>query len=159
MQIAQIAPFNVAGRLIKIDRVVIHAMAEYIDLEPHDLHAVDYLRTTQLNAHAFVTPSGVVLQTAADLDLVYHARGYNNNSLGIEFLVAGVHTYHSFTRAIEKDWIGVIQYNAGVQYVRQWLDTHNLTSLHVEQHSTLSPGRKVDPGKGFPWAQFINDIT
>ena len=50
MQIAQIQPFNVAGKRKNVTRIVIHALAEYLDLEPWDLHAVDFLRSTQLNA-------------------------------------------------------------------------------------------------------------
>ena len=158
MQIAQIQPFNVAGKRKNVTRIVIHALGEFIDLEPWDLHAVDFLRSTQLNAHALIAPSGTVLRTAADMDVVYHAKGFNMDSIGIEFLVSGVHTYGSFVQAIAQEWLTSAQYDAGVQLVQDLLAKHSITHQQVKQHSTLSPGRKVDPGAGFPWYRFQRDI-
>jgi len=67
-------------------RIVIHAMGEYIDTEPVDYHAVDWLRKLGLSAHAFITPSGVVIRGRKDAQGAYHAKGYNAGSLGVEFL-------------------------------------------------------------------------
>ena len=136
-------------------RIVVHAMGEYIDTEPIDYHAVDWLRKLGLSAHAFVTPSGVVVRSRKDEQGAYHAKGHNSGSLGVEFLVPGLHTYATFVAAIKKKYLTKPQYEAGVEAVKRWKDRYELTT--IVRHSDLSPDRKVDPGKGFPWERFLSD--
>ena len=137
-------------------RIVIHAMGEFIDTATDDFHAVEFLRHLGLSAHAFVTPSGVVVRSRRDDEGAYHAKGYNTGSLGVEFLVPGLHTYGSFVDAIAVEYLTAAQYAAGVALVQEWIDTHAISKM--DRHSTLSPGRKVDPGAGFPWEQFQEDV-
>ena len=47
-------------------RIVVHAMGEFIDIEPEDYSAVEFLRKLGLSAHAFITPSGVVIRSRRD---------------------------------------------------------------------------------------------
>lgn len=141
----------------KPKRIVVHAMAEFIDTEPHDYYAVDWLRKLGLSAHAFVTPSGVVIRSREDEQGAFHAKGFNQDSLGVEFLVGGIHTYPTFLDAIKKKYLTPAQYKAGVELVGNWLDMYKIKKL--DQHSVLSPGRKADPGKGFPWEKFLKDVN
>lgn len=136
-------------------KIIVHAMAEYIQTDPHDYHAVDWLRKLGLSAHAFVTPSGVIIRSREDEQGAFHAKGFNSDTLGIEFLVPGVHTYVTYIEAIKKRYLTTAQYSAGVELIQSWKTQHNISA--IDRHSDLDPGRKVDPGKGFPWERFLQD--
>jgi AmpD protein len=155
MQIAEI-PLP-AGRSHQAPkRIVVHAMGEFIDTDDVDYHAPDWLRKLGLSAHAFVTPSGVIIRSRPDGKGAYHAKGYNTDSLGVEFLVPGLHTYGTFIEAIKGPYLTNAQYDAGVELVRDWCALWNIEN--IDRHSDLSPGRKADPGDGFGWDAFLRDV-
>lgn len=135
--------------------IVIHAMGEYIN-DPDPELAVDFLDRLGLSAHALVLPSGDVMMCRRPDQGAYHARGFNRDSLGIEFLVEGAHDYGTFIKKIAKKWVTKEQWSAGVELVRHWKQTYNITD--VQRHSDISPGRKVDPGKGFEWDKFLQQV-
>ena len=132
-------------------------MAEFIDADPADYYCVEWLRKLGLSAHAFVTPSGVIIRSREDKQGAYHAKGFNKNSLGIEFLVPGLHTYTTFLKAMREEYLTSDAYIAGVEIVRIWINQHGIDQ--IAKHSGLSPDRKSDPGVGFPWDKFLNDVT
>lgn len=134
------------------DRIVLHAMSEYIE----GLYAVDFLKNIGLSVHAMITPDGTIIRCRDDNEGAYHAKGFNTNSLGVEFLVKGQHTYNSFLTAIQKPYLSKEQYEAGVYLVKSWMKEYDITK--VQEHSYLSPRRKFDPGPGFPKIQFSKDI-
>lgn len=139
-------------------RIVIHSMAEYVvDGNKTAWHAPDFLRHIGLSVHALVSPSGEIIRCRSDNEGAYHAKGFNVNSLGVEFLVKGQHDYDSFLNQIKKDYITKLQYQAGVELVKEWIWLYNITQ--IDRHSDLSPERKYDPGDGFPWNQFLKDIA
>ncbi len=133
------------------DQIIIHAMSEYIG----GVHAVDFLKNIGLSAHAFVTPDGKIIRSRHDHQGAYHAKGYNTNSLGVEFLVEGDHTYYKFLDAIQKTYLTNIQYRAGVFLIKRWLSKFNIAQIST--HRYLSPVRKFDPGPGFPLKAFEKD--
>ena len=137
--------------------IVVHAMGEFI-LDPHPIHATDFLVKLGLSAHALVSPKGDVYVCRDDDQGAYHARGYNQNSLGIEFLVAGHHDYSSFIEKIKSPWVAEEQLEAGIEAVRSWVQAYDIPQNKVVRHSDISPGRKVDPGAGFPWGRFIEEV-
>lgn len=147
-------------------RVIVHAMAEYIDLdaqtaarfglEAGPLHALLFLQAARLSAHALVTPSGSVLLTREDTHQAWHARGHNQNTLGVEFLVPGAHNYSSFLDAIKSDYVTDEAYNAGLELVREWTDAFDIRE--VTTHRDVDPKRKQDPGDGFPFDRFVADL-
>lgn len=138
--------------------IVVHAMAEFLptaDGEEHE-HASAFLENVQLSAHALVEPDGTIIRLREDGEGAYHAKGFNTDSLGIEVLLAGQHNYDTFGKAIAAPWVQGGQYLALVYQCQQWLALHKIE--RVVRHSDLSPGRKIDPGAGFPWEKFLKDI-
>lgn len=134
------------------DTVVVHAMGEYIGRD----HAVLFLNKLKLSAHALIAPDGSVYRCRRDDQRAWHARGHNTNSLGIEFLVPGEHDYSSFLSAIKNPYLTDAQRQAGLDQVREWLMLRPIKT--ITRHSDISPGRKVDPGDGFPWVDFLHDL-
>lgn len=156
MQIAQIpSPFGAASQIPKL--IVIHSMGEYLSLGDRDMSAADFLASIGLSAQYLITPSGVVIQCRQDNQGAYHAKGFNTDSIGIEFLVPGVHTYDTFIEAIKKPYVSDTQYAVGVNLVNHLINKYGIDM--VERHSVLDPDRKKDPGEGFPWHQFMRDVA
>lgn len=137
-------------------RAVIHSMAEYVLYDTKYIHAYDFLNKIGLSAHALVCPDGSIIRCREDSQGAWHARGHNKNSLGIEFLVEGQHDYVSFKKEIKEPYLTFDQYVAGVELVRDWCRKHDI--LIIDRHSDLDPNRKIDPGKGFDFDQFIIDV-
>ncbi len=140
----------------KPKRVVIHAMAEFFPSTGSPIHAVTFLNEIKLSAHILVAPNGDIYKCRDDNEIAYHARGFNKDSLGIEFLVQGVHTYESFLNRVKSSYITNSQIESGISYVKSWLELHDIKS--TDRHSDLSPERKIDPGEGFPWEYFIRSL-
>lgn len=150
-------PLEAGGdRLNEPELIVVHSMGEYINNNGELYFAPNWLEYLGLSAHALIVPNGDVMICRPDNRRAYHARGYNRDSLGVEFLVPGEHNYATFLATIVKDWVTPEQYEAGVELVRSWIAKHNIT--RVKRHVDISPGRKVDPGIGFKWPQFYNAI-
>lgn len=138
------------------DGVVIHAMGEFIELGDKDLLAWEYLVTIGLSAHAFVSPSGVIVRQVPDMKVASHARGYNSR-LGIEVCVPGIHTLSTLYDAMTTDWVSSSAFAATVEQTKAWLDEYDLDLDVVDPHSDLDP-RKRDPGSGFPWQDFLRAL-
>lgn len=141
--------------------IIIHAMGEYISGSNWENHAVQFLNKIGLSAHSLIAPKNtkgevVNYRLRNDNEGAYHAKRFNKDSLGMEFLVAGQHDYASFLEAIKTDYLTEGQFQLGLSQVREWLNIWPITS--IKRHSDVSPERKVDPGEGFPWQDFLNDI-
>lgn len=137
-------------------RIVLHSMGEYIKFDSGNKHAYDFLKDIGLSAHALICPDGTVIRCREDNQGAWHAKGFNKNSLGIEFLVKGAHTYGSFKKVIKDHYLTLDQHIAGVELLRDWCSKYDIKS--IDTHSSLSPKRKVDPGTGFPLKQFLIDV-
>lgn len=136
-------------------RIVVHAMAEYLQGQ-QPRHAVKFLDHYGLSAHSLVAHDGTNFRCREDNEGAFHARGYNSNSLGIEFLVPGIHDYASFLEAIKRPWLEPAQYEEGLRQIQEWCDKFDIHS--IDRHSDLSPDRKVDPGEGFPFRELLHDL-
>ncbi len=147
-------------------RIIVHAMAEYIhinekdadelNIEKRDYHAVEWLKVLGLSAHAFAIPSGLIIESRRPDQGAWHAKGHNEDTLGIEFLVPGLHDYVSFVEAIKKTYLTNKQYQAGKAWVLDQIKTNEIET--IERHSDIDPSRKVDPGNGFPWVRLLQEI-
>ena len=137
--------------------IVVHSMGEFIK-DPEPTHAVQFLKSYGLSAHALVASDGDIYICRDPSQGAYHARNFNTNSLGIEFLVAGEHDYASFIETINNldGWVTKKQWASGIEVVRGWMQDYNITE--IVRHSDISPGRKVDPGEGFNWDDFQRRI-
>jgi AmpD protein len=158
IQIAQM-PLQWGGRRTnRPDKIVVHAMGEYIEQGGRDFSAWQWLNRLQLSAHALVTPSGIVVECRDTDERAYHAKGYNRNSLGVEILVPGVHTYGTFLEAMKTDWVTIAAWDAAVACVGKWAKEFDIPQNAIHRHSDLSPGRKFDPGTGFEWERFLTEV-
>lgn len=138
------------------NRIIVHAMGEYILYEGEYLHAYDFLKTIGLSAHALICPNGDIIRSREDNQGAYHAKGFNKNSLGVEFLVPGKHDYTSFLKAMKDHYLTLDQHCAGVELLRDWCSKYEIAS--IDAHSDLSPDRKKDPGSAFPFEQILKDV-
>lgn len=155
---AQIPSPHGGTRMNTPTKIVVHAMAEFVEQGDSDLPAWALLDRMGFSAHALITPSGVIVRTRFDAQVAYHAKGHNMNSLGVEFLVPGVHTYGSFLESMRHMYLTPAQYAAGLYLVRNWIKEHDIKPDQIFRHSDLSPGRKYDPGAGFPWDRFKEEL-
>lgn len=137
-------------------QVIVHAMGEYIQTRRKRYFAPEYLQFDGTSAHIFVLPSGELIRGREDLEGAFHAKGFNVDTLGIEFLVEGVHNYETFLRRIKEPWVIEEQFEAGARQVATWVRKFSIQS--VLRHSDISPERKLDPGTGFNWLAFVERV-
>jgi N-acetyl-anhydromuramyl-L-alanine amidase AmpD len=136
-------------------KIIVHAMGERID--DGDIYSArDFLDKIKLSAHVLIKPDGDVIRCRHDKQGAYHAIGHNEDSLGVEFLVNGTHTYGSFIEAIKGDYITPEQYQAGIEVINMMIAENNIKM--ILRHSDVSPGRKLDPGTGFKWQWFKKQL-
>lgn len=144
---------SMVGRTVQVpNHIVIHAMMERVE----GMHAVDFLKSVGLSVHAMITPEGIIIRCRDDDEGAYHAGNFNVDSLGVEFLVPGEGDITHLHRTTAEAYVNPEQYKAGVYLIKQWLKKHKIEK--VSTHRYLSPGRKFDPGSGFPIKQFAKDI-
>lgn len=138
------------GDTNKPKKVVVHAIAQIIDTDLDDYYAWNLLKRDGISAHALIDPDGVMIKCRKESQIAYHAKGFNQDTLGVEFLVKGFYTYESFLERIKTPWLTEEQYEVGQDLVRWWMKNYSIAKIDVVFHSEISPGRKFDPGKGFP---------
>lgn len=155
MDIANI-PLRDGGGRQWPNRIIVHSMGQFINDRGKAYYAPDWLRHLGLSAHALVDPSGVIIRCRDDEHSAWHAKGHNSNTLGIEVLVPGVHNYDSFIERIKTPYLIPEQLEATKWQVSQWLEAHRIAE--VVRHSDIDPDRKVDPGDGFPWSEFLQEV-
>jgi N-acetyl-anhydromuramyl-L-alanine amidase AmpD len=135
---------------------VIHAIGQYIDTDGVDYHATEWLDKLGLSAHYLIDQS-VVIKTREETQGGFHAKGFNTDSIGIEILVPGLHDYATFLEAIKTPYIDGNQYQLLIDLCKEIISRH--PHIVFKRHSDLSPERKFDPGAGFDWGKFLNNIN
>lgn len=140
------------------DTIIVHAMGEHVFTGRGNeiLYAPDFLIEQGLSAHALIAPNGTVYRCRSDDQGAYHAKGFNKNTLGVEIMICGRYDHVTLKREMEGKYILPAQYEALVEQCKEWLSLHKIKN--VLRHSDVSPGRKYDPGVGFPWDKFLTDI-
>jgi N-acetyl-anhydromuramyl-L-alanine amidase AmpD len=138
-------------------RIVIHSMGHYILHEGTFKAAASFLDDVGLSAHALIAFGGEVIRCRNDDEGAWHAKGHNTGTLGLEFLVPGKHDYTSFIKTIDQPgWVSQFAFSSAVDLVRGWCKSHDIEE--IVRHSDIDPGRKRDPGRGFPWTQFLEAV-
>lgn len=132
---------------------VVHSMGEYVvGSDGVARHAPKHLDFSKLSCHAFCTPTGEIIQSVPTEFMAWHVKGHNSESIGLEFLVPGEHTWTTFLKAINgsTDPYAEVQYRAAGwwfgTYMKQWgLELEDLVGHH---HLN---SEKPDPGRAFNW--------
>jgi N-acetylmuramoyl-L-alanine amidase len=146
-------PLPYGGGMNRPGTIVVHCMAENIKGWGS---AWDLLNKQGLSAHALIWPSGTIMRCRDDELVAWHAKGYNQDSLGVEFLVPGDYDYGSFVERIKTPYLTPKQFDAGVYLLRDWLQQY--PDCEIVRHSDIDPQRKVDPGAGFPWQKLLDEV-
>lgn len=128
--------------------------------------------TAEVSCHYYITRNGEVIQLVDEDEVAYHAGksravnsagvevdGLNGWSLGIEIANSGPFGVVPPTPEQEAhpDWskaepYTMAQYDAVIDLVRDIMQRQpTITRERVLGHSTVSPGRKSDPGLHFDW--------
>lgn len=160
------------GQLRPAVGVVVHSMGENIVYDRVIYPAQEWLdrqfelvpKADKVSAHALVKPDGTIIRCAGHVDRCDHSGlslwkkwlYLNRNFLSIEVLVAGDHTWGTYLNAIrtEPGPYTEAQYRAVAWMIHTWkLECPELELDNIAAHSTVSPGRKPDPGPCFDWAQ------
>lgn len=148
-------PYGAAYQIPKT--IIIHAMGEYVAVSKDEYeYAPDYLMRQGLSAHALIAPNGTIYRCRQDDQGAYHALGNNTDTLGIEIMAEGKHDYSSFAHKIKTPYLTDEQYASLLWQCCEWCKLYKIKK--IVRHMDLSPGRKIDPGLGFPMAQFLSDL-
>lgn len=134
-------------------KIIIHAMSEFIAGLPAD----EYLENiAKLSVHYLIQTNGDVMKCVDPCHVAYHALKNNSQTIGIEVLVKGDLTYIEFLKRIKDDWVINKQMISLIQLCNNLIKLYNIKE--VVRHSDVDPGRKFDPGAGFDWDFFIENL-
>lgn len=161
---------GIGGNIQTPDKLIIHCMAEFIEVDqPLNIRdtaiptgkysAHEWLQMLGLSAHFLIEPNGDVIKQRGTKEICWHARGFNTGSVGIEVLVEGVWNYSTFKERIKEDWVTPEQYNTTIELSDDIIEYFDIDHKDVLRHSDISPGRKIDPGSGFRWDWFKSKLT
>ena len=140
------------------DTIVVHALAEFIDFGEVDKSGWRHVDDLGWGAHFYVYPSGAIVQSLGTSQMGAHARGYNRSTIGIEFIVPGVHTYQTFVGAMDQLWMSRAQVDSGIVLINDLVETEKKIK-YLTSHRYLDPERKVDPGAGFEYEKFTTLVN
>lgn len=126
----------------------------HYDASPNESGAIDWMISpkSKVSAHIHISRSGKVTQLLALNIKGYHAgestwkgiNGMNSHSIGIELQNTGTQEY---TQVQLEALIGVCKALNSAYPIKEWIG-----------HNDVSPGRKIDPGKQFPWMWFKEEL-
>lgn len=145
---------GIGGGIQTPDKLIIHSMSEHIN----GMYADEFLSSIGLSAHFLLKPNGEFIKLRKTTEKAWHAKGFNTNSVGIEVLVEGEHTYETFLDKIKTDWVKPEQMEALIEMSNGIITHYDIKKENVFRHSDLSPDRKKDPGEGFDWDYFKSKL-
>lgn len=110
----------------------------------------------EVSCHYLVHQDGRIVHMVDEDKRAWHAGkaswegadDVNSRSIGIEICNPGHgENYHDFPEA---------QIKALIALSKDIIARHTIQPRHVLAHSDVAPGRKIDPGEKFPWAQLAS---
>lgn len=155
--------------------IVVHSMGEYIkDTDGSVYRARDWIKKLGYSVHSFIHTDGNVEVMKLPNQKAEHAGLSKHNGLsklnkyflGFEVLVEGTHNYGTFLQKIkEDDCYTDKQFQMAVDQTEMWMKSFNILLKDVVRHSDVSgddvrgngKGKK-DPGNGFDWNRFKNEL-
>ena len=143
---------GIGGGIQTPNRLIIHSMSEYIN----GMYADEFLKSVGLSAHFLLCPDGSFIKLRKTHEKCWHAKGHNTNTIGIEVLVEGVHTYETFLEKIKTDWVKPEQMEALIEMSKGIMQYYEFDE--VVRHSDIDSPRKQDPGSGFDWEYFKSKL-
>ena len=157
--IAKGLPFTSQGVNRNRGYMMIHAMARDIWYEGIMQNYFDLLTSLGRGVHFVILPDGQVIQHAPITRRLWHARGANWDSVGVELLVEGVYDLGALYSKINKNTAAFDVYSRG-QYdgllsIMDYLvekDYVKSPYFNWDTHQSQSSGRKKDPGNSFDFA-------
>jgi N-acetyl-anhydromuramoyl-L-alanine amidase len=141
----------------QVDMLVVHAMAEWVKGDEGIYYCLDWLNKLELSVHAYCLPDGRIIQSVDPDHVAFHAAEFNNCSIGMEFIVLGVHNYDTFLNQINDPLHSPFtqaQYQSGGWWYSQMAETYGLDYNAIKSHQEIAPNRKPDPGNAFKWNTF-----
>jgi len=131
----------------KIKFIIIHYTALQSISE-----SIKYLssKNNKVSSHYLISKSGIVYNLVSEKKRAWHAGisywqgNYDINSLsiGIELDYSPYDRNHKFTKDLNYSLIKLL---------KKLIKKYEIKSENILGHSDISPYRKVDPGKNFPW--------
>jgi N-acetyl-anhydromuramyl-L-alanine amidase AmpD len=135
---------------------MIHAMAEYIFYKGKMWPYADLLKSLGRGAHFAILTDGQIIQHAPLSSMMWHARGFNRKSWGVELIVPGVYDLAGLYREIDRETMAFDVYTRqqyhGIKNLMVFIASHGYIENPKEDwgtHSAHSQGRKKDPGNAF----------
>lgn len=149
--------------------IVIHTAESLPDIQGIDMGAENVARfgstMTRPASWHVVVDSDTTVDCLPDEATAFHVRGYNSRALGIE-LATRAHDW----RTLPAGWRDAILYRAA-EVVSRWCKTHTIPPIRITKeqadqgergiiaHADLDSRRRTDPGKDFPWIEFLDLVV
>ena len=163
---------NFRMRQNRIDMIVVHSMGENIKGK----FAPEFLESIGLSCHFYIKPNGEIIQGVEDVEnmVAFHAgeskwgeeTNLNKNSIGIELLVQGNHTWSSYREEIKKPSTFTRKHKQSLEMLCKELmkDFPLITYDRIVEHKDIS-GKdvrpndpKVDVGEGWDHDSFVETL-
>ncbi len=154
----------------EVSLFVVYSMGEFIRRGDRNIAAADWLFELGVSAHNIISPDGTIHQYIDWEARAWHAgvsewegrNSVNDFSIGVELLVAGIHDWNSFVRALQEPHPYTDkQYSSLGWLFAQTQSTTNIGLADVAGHDSVAgdavrgEGKgKIDPGPNFDWARF-----
>lgn len=136
--------------------LMIHAMAQYIWYEGKMYHYDELLTKLSRGVHFAILPDGQIIKHASMDHMMWHAKGFNDKSWGVELIVPGVYDLGALYKKINRKCMAYDVYTReqydGLLLLLAYMSRGGYISNPTtdwELHQHCSQGRKKDPGIAF----------
>lgn len=128
----------------EIDMLVLH----YTGMED-DAQALNWLCNgeSEVSSHYYINRDGSILQLVDEQARAWHAgRSFWKGDADINSCSIGIEIANAGNEAFPAEQIAAV-----IALSKDIVERHDIPAHRILGHSDVSPGRKIDPGKYFPW--------